>query len=287
MPDKQYVLACDIGGTHITAAVINIENWEIQEDTISRHYVDSGADTKTIFQHWAAGINDSLSKATVPVTRIGVAMPGPFDYTNGIALMTGQSKYDSLYGIAVTEPLLREIAYPIDDVLYINDAAAFLQGEVFKQGLQNEQRILGITLGTGLGSAVWSIGEKAFDADLWDSPYKNSVFEEHLVTRWFTKRFLELTGLQEKGLKEILEKHGDRSETHQLLAQYAEHLYDFKRFFSQKYGATKFIVGGNITKAWDKLQTMDGNLHQEFDITIGKYPEFAAIIGAASLFADH
>ncbi|KAF5272582.1 hypothetical protein FQR65_LT17349 [Abscondita terminalis] len=47
------------------------------------------------------------------------------------------------------------------EIRYINDAAAFLQGEIFASKLDNEEKNKGITLGTGLGSAVWSKGNIA------------------------------------------------------------------------------------------------------------------------------
>src|SRR5699024_7000271 len=116
--------------------------------------------------------------------------------------------------INVKEELTERLSTP--HILFINDAAAFLQGEVFYNQLTKHDKILGITLGTGLGSAVWAKGEKAFDADLWNSPYRNSIFEEHMVTRFLVKRFEELSGFAEKGFKEIIENHREKEEFKQL-----------------------------------------------------------------------
>ncbi len=283
MPSNELILSCDIGGTHITSAIVDSSNWTILEETITRSHVNSKADAKSILQEWTNNMKACLSKIDNPVQAIGIAAPGPFDYENGIPLMKGQSKYDELYQMPVTEPIKEFIGNENLDILYINDAAAFLQGEVYGCGLENEDCILGITLGTGLGSAVWNNGEKAFDADLWNSPYQDDIFEEYLVTRWFNKRFKELTGLEESGLREILEKHAERAETKQLLAEYRDQLLDFLLFFSKKYNCHQFIIGGNISKAWDKIFP-DKRLLSHYKIEIGKFQEQAAIIGAASLF---
>lgn len=283
MQDNRFVLACDIGGSHITSAIVNTENWSILEETITRHNVNSHSDAKSIFLYWSANIQSCLDKTIETINHIGIAMPGPFDYEKGISLMNGQSKYDRIYKMNVTQPILDNLTTPIQSILYINDAAAFLQGEIFAQNRSHEDRILGITLGTGLGSSVWSNGQKAFDADLWDSPYKSSIFEEHLVTRWFTRRFHELTGHQENGLKEILEKHGSHEAIDKLFSEYLDHLHDFLTFFSKEHNSTKFIVGGNISKAWDILNQVNPGKLKEFSIQLGQYQEFAAIIGAASL----
>ncbi|MBE8715379.1 ROK family protein [Sphingobacterium hungaricum] len=281
--NPQFILACDIGGTHITCSVVEHGTWTIFEDTLSRSLVNSGETAKTIFQSWTHAILDSLSKFDKPVQHIGIAMPGPFDYENGISLMNGQSKYDSIYKLSTTEGLLTELngAY---ELLYINDAAAFLQGEVFANDLTSHHKILGITLGTGLGSAVWEQGQKAFDADLWDSPYNGSIFEEHLVTRWFVRRFKELTGIEEKGLKEIIQHHAEDESVVVLLTEYSHHLENFLDFFSEKYDCKEFIIGGNIARAWDKILQYNTSLNEKYSLILGKYEEKAAMIGAASLF---
>src|SRR5699024_9680195 len=96
-------------------------------------------------------------------------------------------------------------------------------------------------------------GEKAFDADLWNSPYKDSIFEEHMVTRFLVKRFEELSGFAEKGFKEIIENHREKEEFKQLIDEYAHHIADFLHFFSAEHGSNHFIIGGSIAKAWDLI----------------------------------
>ena len=277
-----FILACDIGGTHITSAIVDTNGWEILSYTLTRAHINSSSDAKSIFQGWANNIKDCLTKFEGTINQIGIAMPGPFDYENGISLMKNQDKYDAIYKMDVTEALKKELQIPTLVIKYINDAAAFLQGEVFAQDLAHEDKILGITLGTGLGSSVWSQTENAFDADLWKEPYEESIFEEYLVTRWFTRRFEELTGAKEKGLKEIIENHAQTSEFNQLLSEYRIQLKDFFAFFSNKYNCKHFVLGGNITKAWHLID--ENNFSAEYKITKAQYAEKAALIGAASIF---
>lgn len=280
--NNNYILSCDIGGTHITSSIVIKSSWQIIEKTITRSSVDSSLDAKSIFRAWALNIQACQAKFENHISAIGIAMPGPFDYENGISLMKGQNKYDQLYGLHTGPPLQAELQNNTVNIKYINDAAAFLQGEVYACNWEQEACILGITLGTGLGSAVKHKGCKAFDANLWNTPYKESIFEEYLVTRWFTSRFYELKGIQENGLKEIIEKHKDTIEFNQLIEEYRNHLKDFISFFSDKYQSNIFIIGGNIGKAWSYINA--NNSFAEFDIRIGQYAEKAALIGAASIF---
>lgn len=285
MQNSNYILSCDIGGTHITSAIVEKDTWKILNETITRSHVNSLENAKSIFHDWTSNMKSCLEKTDLEVVNIGIAAPGPFDYEKGIALMKGQSKYDSIYNLEVTAPILEGLGQSDLKILFINDAAAFLQGEVFGCGLEHKDRILGITLGTGLGSSVWNQGDKAFDADLWNTAYRDSIYEEYLVTRWFVKRFEELSGLKESGLREILEKHGESAEVSQLLSEYQEHLLHFMNFFSQKHECKSFVIGGNIVKAWDRIFP-DKSVLADFDVQIGQYQEHAAIIGAASLFTN-
>jgi glucokinase len=41
---------------------------------------------------------------------------------------------------------------------------------------------------------------------LWDSPFKDSICEDYLATRWFVNRYEELTGEQISGTKDLLDK---------------------------------------------------------------------------------
>ena len=280
--NPKYILSCDIGGTHITSAIVLKYDWQIIQNTITRMYIDSSLDAKSIFQLWASNIQRCIDRSDHEILALGIAIPGPFDYENGISLMTGQSKYDSIYSLNTTLGIQKALNNHTLEIRYINDAAAFLQGEVYAAHRENENCVLGLTLGTGLGSAVKQKGTKAFDADLWNIAYKESIFEEYLVTRWFTKRFFELTTIQEKGLKEIIQNHQDTIEFQQLMEEYRHHLKDFLDYFSNKYDCNSFIIGGNIAKAWYII-----NIPQTFNnynITIGQYAEEAALIGAASLY---
>ena len=283
MLQDNYVVGVDIGGTHISACIIDTKQWNIHLENVVRNHVFSQGDAKTILQTWASAIRDIIATSPAPIQFIGIAMPGPFDYENGISKIQGQSKYDNLYNKDVKTLLAEELGLSPTSIHFINDAAAFLQGEIFVQNLQTNNRILGITLGTGLGSAVWNKGEKAFDAALWNSPYEDCIFEEFLVTRWFVKRFKEVAGKDVTGLKEILDNHRETEEFQVIKDEYAKHLFDFMQFFAEKHSSEIFIIGGNIAKALP-IFIGDRKEFERFQIYTAILGEKAAMIGAASIF---
>lgn len=55
-------------------------------------------------------------------------MPGPFDYANGVCWL--QHKFASWYGLDIRRQLAMRFGVDEADVLFLNDADAFLLGEL-------------------------------------------------------------------------------------------------------------------------------------------------------------
>ncbi len=282
---NDYVVASDIGGTHITAALVDTRRWAIEEASINRHSVDSHAVAKTILDAWSSPFQTvTQNHPEIGTPLIGIAMPGPFDYENGISLMRNQDKYDALYGMDIRSELAQRTGVVGTNIRFINDAAAFLQGEVFAGKHNDHAKVLGITLGTGLGSAIWEKGSSAVDADLWKTPYLESNMEEHLVTRWFVQRTAQ-HGVDVTGLRELLQLRGEHAFIEDILAEYSHHLVQFMTFFSEQTGCDRFIIGGNISRAWEVIYRFNTKAFDRFRIRISQLGERAALIGAAALFS--
>ena len=88
------------------------------------------------------------------VDRRGIAMgfPGPFDYQSGVCLMKGLEKFDSLYGINVGEYLTRSLPEVRLPLRFGPDAEMAILGEARYGYFRRYARLIGITIGTGLGS---------------------------------------------------------------------------------------------------------------------------------------
>lgn len=283
--DNPFVIAADIGGTHVTAAVVDTQNWQVVNESLIRYGVNSHADAKSILSAWSIPFQEIIRhRAASAISTIGIAMPGPFDYENGISHMRNQDKYDNLYGMDIRMELAERLGLSGTSIRFINDAAAFLQGEVFAGKHHGHPKVLGITLGTGLGSAVWVRGNNAMDADLWKTPYRDSNIEEYLVTRWFVRKAAQ-QGIDVTGLRELLQLRNKHTVITDILAEYSDHLLHFITFFSEQEATDRLIIGGNISKAWDIFRVFNPTAFDRFDIRISQLGEHAALIGAAAQFA--
>ena len=278
----QQVIGIDIGGSHITLAKVDIQQKTLDKSRYIRRNVDSFGAREEILSGWVSAIEELTASADPRDLLIGIAMPGPFDYPNGIAKML-QGKFIELYDFDIKTELASRLSLEASQIHFVNDAAAFLEGEVFSGCAQNKENVFGITLGTGLGTTFYRNGE-ATDEDLWDTPFRESICEEYLTTRWFTKRFKELTGREISGTKDLFEESKDIQQ--KIFDEFGEALGDFIVKYVANYHPTLLVLGGNIAKAFPEfepaLQKVLNENQVKMPICLSEIFEDAAILGAAS-----
>lgn len=283
MAENNYVIAADIGGSHITAAGIDLNNKTIDGETLVRVAVSNNAETTEVISAWADCLKSTnvISKAS----HICLAMPGPFDYGQGICYIRDQAKYPGLYGANVKTLLAEKLDWPVEKIFMENDAACFIEGEVFCGSMEGFDSVVGITLGTGLGSAVYKNGNGR-DAALWDSPFKNGIAEDYISSRWFVKKYGELTGRDIGGVKQLIESESDKDLVRMIFDEFSENLASFLHNFSKSEKSQAIVLGGNISKAFeyfsDKLINELENSSPGIIVKPSKYGEHAALLGAAS-----
>jgi glucokinase len=90
-----------------------------------------------------------------PARLLGVTFgfPGPFDYQAGICLVQGVGKYGAIYRMNMREILSARLTLEGLPFLFRNDAEAAIVGEACYGAGRPYRRLMGVTLGTGCGSA--------------------------------------------------------------------------------------------------------------------------------------
>ena len=121
---------------------------------------------------------------------VALAMPDPFDHETGRSLMT--HKFASLYDL----PLVARLADELDgerDVRTCNDAAAAVVGEAVSGAGVGHRRVLGITLGTGLGAAFVVDGRPTPEIDglIVGDLYRRSLSDGRLADDALSARALQ------------------------------------------------------------------------------------------------
>ncbi len=189
------VLVYDVGGSHISAAVCFKEGFRLgpvaranlPEEQTSRAFVDV-----------LHSLGVSASEGVDGVQGAELAMPGPFDYAKGISWMKHKLPY--LYGVNVSEALAAQFGWKASQVRFLNDAAAYLLGEVGAGAARGVERVVCFTLGTGVGSGFAVDGKVVTEGngvppggEIWNVPYEGGIVEDQISTRALQRAYKERT----------------------------------------------------------------------------------------------
>lgn len=282
---SSYAIGVDIGGTHITAGVIDLQKRSVVKGSEVRAFVNAQGKADDILSVWLDVIEQAVQKITVPLKGIGFAMPGPFDYISGVSLIKNMHKYEALYGLNIKELLAGRLHIAPGQIQMRNDAEAFMAGEVMGGAAFGFNHAIGLTLGTGLGSAKSHYGV-AVDVNLGSSSFLDGIAEDYMSTRWFIKRYHEFTGSSIKGVKELFENPSNDSVVQQLLQEFCTHLALFLEKFIKQEAAEVVVIGGSISHAfplfYPKLCALLPKALREVVIKRAALGEAAALIGAVS-----
>ncbi|QNR85177.1 ROK family protein [Pedobacter riviphilus] len=281
---KPLMIGVDIGGSHITAAIIDFQSNSVLNHSRVRSHVNTHGTKEDILATWISLLKNIIGNHSTDEILLGIAMPGPFDYANGISLIKNMNKYESLYLVDIKGVLIEQLGLLPENIIFRNDAEAFLHGEVNGGNALGFDRAIGITLGTGLGSAV-SIAGKTTDANLGVSLFKNGIAEDYISTRWFVKRYEELSGKQVKDTKSLVDLYDNDPLIPVLFNDFARSLADFLFSFIVTHNAEVVIIGGNIAKAHalflNKTQNALRQQGIQAELRITGLWEDAAMLGAA------
>jgi ROK family protein len=321
MMKRNNVIGIDIGGSHISVCVVDLQHSCLLDHSFVRAKVNPGGNASEIIDEWAMAIKSSYKKlAEGSGDRekdwyIGIAMPGPFDYDKGISLIKGLHKFESLYGLPVKQMLADRLSIPAEHIRMVNDASAFLLGEVKGGAGKGYTRVAGVTLGTGVGSAGF-FNDMIEDGDLWCMPFRDSRAEDYLCSRWFVQ---EYAGIQERrwgqgaaisndgtggnpmaggedgmrraqihGVKDLVPLFDIDPEVRQLFTRFGQHLAEALLLKYPSDRQDVLVVGGNITRAWDLFIPAVMAWWEERGVVMNIRPallgEHAAVFGGAFLW---
>jgi len=281
------VIGIDIGGSHITAGIVDLKTRKLVNNSLIRTHVNSKGSAEEILDAWVKVIEQLFSTFPLIERKIGIAMPGPFNYEEGICLIKDVDKFESLFNLNLKKLLAEKLQIAGSDILMMNDASCFLKGEVFGGSAVGCNNVIGITLGTGLGSARFHNGE-IFDGDLYCSSFKGGTAEDYISNRWFLKRYNETTGRSVKNVKELNEKISAEPQIKKLFKDFGKNLGEVLYNYAQNHDCETIVIGGNIANSWELFfpGTKDilDTLPKKVEVKKALLGEEGALIGAASLW---
>lgn len=291
----RYAVGVDVGGSHVCAAVVDLRSGTLCADPVSVP-VDCHAGAVAILEAWAEGIRQSVLRSGVTPTCAGMAFPGPFDYQRGVSLIRGVNKFDRIYGLDVAASLrdrLRDVG--IDSFRFVNDASAFALGECLGGAVREAERVVALTLGTGVGSGfvaghrlVEHGDEVPANGWVYHLPFEEGIVDEAFSTRWICARYHALTGRRVEGAKQVADRCGEEPAARRLFDEYGERLAVFAGPVLERFHCRVLLLGGNIARAYGHfrpaLERRFASDGRQVEVHVSTLLDRAALFGAASLF---
>lgn len=306
----------EIGGTHVTAALVRRgagvqggdSDWRVVAGSIVRRDLDAHAP--------AGDLLDALASAAKALGRghdgiWGVALPGPFDYVNGVALYEHVGKFDELKGVDVRAGLAERLGTAATSISFLNDADAFGIGEVALGAAGGRRRAVCVTLGTGVGSSFLADGlpvktgaEVPPDGSCYLLDYHGLPLEETVSRRAIRRAYVAATAaagaalkgpvrdVSDAGAPDVREiaaaaRSGDAAAASVLARAFAA-VGEAAAPYLGRFGAEILIVGGSMAGSWDIVEPairrgLRGAAPELATLPLGKArrSEEAGLIGAA------
>jgi glucokinase len=246
------VLVYDVGGSHVSASVFMQEACQLGEVVRVAHRDEQSSQE---FIEALKTLADQAAPRPANILGASLAMPGPFDYRTGVSWM--RHKMPNLYGVNLSNMLAERMGWQPCQVHFLNDAAAFLLGEVSAGASRGASRVVGITLGTGIGSAFAINGKIQTDGsgippggEIWNLPFAGGTVEDLISTRSIKQSYKNRTG-QEREVEAIAASAANDPIAKEVFAEFG---CDLARVFKRlvyDFAPETIVLGGGIARSAD------------------------------------
>ena len=283
------LVAFDIGGSHISAALCSIVSAQVlrQERAPVPEQFNCAQFVDLLFS-----LTESLASEN-ELKGAAIAVPGPFDFLHGISLM--RHKLRSLYGVELRALLGERFGWDPGSICFLNDAAAFLLGEIESGAARGAGRAVGISLGTGIGSAFSENGQLVTDSlgippggEIWNLPYANETIEDYLSARAIRQQYRARTG-KDVEVDVIAAKIACDPDAAAVFETLGMHLGQMLRMVLAPFAPEIIVIGGGISRSAHLfLPHARRQLHgTELVLVPSSLLDQAPLIGATAFWRDH
>jgi glucokinase len=239
---------------------------------------------------FAAAIRQHLDNVSeADLLGVAIGMPGPFDYEVGISYIKGVAKYEAIYGMNIKTELQQLLGKQNLPIVFRNDAEAAIMGEALYGAGRPYRRLIGITLGTGIGSAFVVEGKSVESGRgvpphgwLYQEPFQDLPADDVFSTRGLLARLQKINPAYETVAAFAEAAHSGEAQLRQGFLQFGSDLGEFLASFAQTFGAEVILVLGGIARAIDLFEPL---LQQNLPVPAlpGQLDSIAPLLGAADL----
>jgi len=247
---EKSVLVYDVGGSHVSAAVCLRGTYRLGHVVNAPHPAEQSSDAffKVLYT-----LGTQASAGLDGIAGAELAMPGPFDFDHGVSLMRHKLPY--LYGVNLRQPLAHHFGCHAGQVRFLLDSAAFLLGEIGAGGARGVPRAVGITLGTGIGSAFAVDGQIVTEGpgvapggEIWDLPFESGIVEDALSTRGVQRNYQRRTGVL-LDVARIAAAAGEDPDAAAAFSEFGHDLGLAMRMVLSEFAPQVVVLGGGISRS--------------------------------------
>jgi glucokinase len=287
------LLTFDVGGSHVAGAICDLE--ELRLSTRGSFPVDCNGPEEEFYGAVQKLTAQILKDASVPPSELAgmsFAFPGPFDYGEGVSHMT--HKFASLEGKSLRAIFASRFGLEPARIRFVNDADAFLLGELSQVPSAQLGKSVGITLGTGVGSAFAIGGEIVRiaegvprEGEIWNLRWKNGIVEDAISTRAIQGAYERRTG-ERRSVREIAERCASDDDARKVFEEFGATLGEVMSKAMAGFHPATVIFGGAISRSasWF-LPYAKSSFDDSIDLRISTLFEDAALLGAAVRWKQH
>lgn len=284
------VLVFDVGGSHISTAICLLPQLSLMQ--MERTSLPAQTSVEAFLDAIASSAQHVQTQHTRPIGA-AIAIAGPFDYSAGISHMRHKLEY--LCGFDLKQAIAQRLNWAPNMVHFLNDAAAFLQGELATGAVQQAKRAIGITIGTGIGSAFARHGHLITEGlnvppqgEIWNLPYNGGIIEDFISTRAIQSSYLHQTG-RSCDVKTIASLASHEPAAQQVFANFGQQLGRILRHLATDFAPDVIVIGGGIAHASHLFLAMaqqelaPSTIHLQVSAQLDQAP----LIGAAVSWFNH
>jgi glucokinase len=223
---------------------------------------------------------------------MSIAMPGPFDYEGGVSWM--QHKLPYLYGFDLRRALAARMGKAEARIRFLNDAAAYLLGEIAAGSAQGVCRAVAITLGTGVGSAFAVDGHVLqkgtgipTGGEIWNLPYLGGILEDQISTRAIRQSYQSRTG-EDREVAAIAAAAARDAIAAQVFNDFGHTLGSALRTVLAGFGPQVVVLGGGISRSAQLfLHAAQAELETpRVELRVSSLGEIAPLVGAGAAWFE-
>jgi glucokinase len=283
-PVDDCVLAFDVGGSHVAAAVCCGNDFRLGFVVSAPHATVQTAKAFVGLLH-ELGVKAGAGGGG----NIGamLAVPGPFDLQAGVSLMRHKLPY--LCGFDLRAALAASFGLQPVQVRFLNDANAFLLGEIGAGAARGFRRAVGLTLGTGIGAAFAVDGRIVAEGpgvppggEIWNLPYEAGIVEDFISSRAIVGNYQRLTGVQPEVVDLAAAAPNDPAAM-QAFQEFGQHLGEVIRTLLTGFHAEVIVLGGGIARSASLfLPAVHAQLGDSpVQLRVSELKDRAALVGCA------